>query len=517
MCRWCWIIAESPAIKRGEIEPWKSQIKRLAGFSNVHCKISGLLTESDVQNWSDDQLKIYASHIADCFGTHRIMFGSDWPVLELVGKYRDWYDFSLLFTEGWSESEKRSFYHENAIDFYRLSNPPGIPSCLNLANKTALVTEPPPASARAVAETFAAVGASVWIADRDETGGQAVAMKVGGRFLALDVSSDAACAEAAMNVGPAGCAGQRRGHRPRRHVDDTASADLDRLYQVNVRGVFQLLQGVCACDARAKSGRRDKYGFHRRNRCRARTIGLHNDQIRGCRADQGAGAGSFTCWRAFQLHLSMVAWRRHSYQMRLKEYPDPRAAYHEMSATQLTGRMARPEEIAAAALYLAADESAMVTGSAVHNRRRLDGREIAMKIIRYIDPKGTIGYAVLQSDGSALKLAGNCFDILKISHQKAKVVRMLSPIEPSAIICIGLNYRRHALERTRKFRSIRGIFQGHQHRPTSRRADPDSPNICAAKKWITNANWPLSLAGRARTSRAKKRWIMCWVTPAATT
>jgi 2-keto-3-deoxy-L-fuconate dehydrogenase len=50
--------------------------------------------------------------------------------------------------------------------------------------------------------------------------------------------------------------------------------------------------------------------------------------------------------------------------MRLKEYPDPRAAYHEMSATQLTGRMARPEEIAAA-LYLAADESAMITGSAL--------------------------------------------------------------------------------------------------------------------------------------------------------
>jgi NAD(P)-dependent dehydrogenase (short-subunit alcohol dehydrogenase family) len=48
---------------------------------------------------------------------------------------------------------------------------------------------------------------------------------------------------------------------------------------------------------------------------------------------------------------------------RLKEYPDPEAAYREMSATQLTGRMARPEEIAAAALYLAADESAMVTGS----------------------------------------------------------------------------------------------------------------------------------------------------------
>jgi NAD(P)-dependent dehydrogenase (short-subunit alcohol dehydrogenase family) len=50
-------------------------------------------------------------------------------------------------------------------------------------------------------------------------------------------------------------------------------------------------------------------------------------------------------------------------QARIASYPDPAAAYREMSSTQLTGRMAKPEEIAAAALYLAADESAMVTGS----------------------------------------------------------------------------------------------------------------------------------------------------------
>jgi NAD(P)-dependent dehydrogenase (short-subunit alcohol dehydrogenase family) len=50
---------------------------------------------------------------------------------------------------------------------------------------------------------------------------------------------------------------------------------------------------------------------------------------------------------------------------RLAEYPDPEKAYREMSSTQLNGRMARPEEIAAAALYLAADESEMVTGSSL--------------------------------------------------------------------------------------------------------------------------------------------------------
>ena len=49
---------------------------------------------------------------------------------------------------------------------------------------------------------------------------------------------------------------------------------------------------------------------------------------------------------------------------RLEEYPDPEAAYREMASTQLFGRMIRPEEIAAAALYLASDASHMVTGTA---------------------------------------------------------------------------------------------------------------------------------------------------------
>ena len=49
---------------------------------------------------------------------------------------------------------------------------------------------------------------------------------------------------------------------------------------------------------------------------------------------------------------------------RLREYPDPEAAYRQMAESQALGRMGTPEEIAASILYLVSDEAAFVTGSA---------------------------------------------------------------------------------------------------------------------------------------------------------
>ena len=67
-----------------------------------------------------------------------------------------------------------------------------------------------------------------------------------------------------------------------------------------------------------------------------------------------------------------------------------------------------------------------------------------MKIIRYQDSHGNIGHAAMQTDGTALKLAGNILHSAKITGEKADVAKLLAPIEPTTIICIGLNYRRHA-------------------------------------------------------------------------
>ena len=74
-----------------------------------------------------------------------------------------------------------------------------------------------------------------------------------------------------------------------------------------------------------------------------------------------------------------------------------------------------------------------------------------MKIIRYRDKNGNIGYAAQQDDGSALILTGDIYNSSQVTQKKADVAKLLAPVVPSSIICIGLNYRRHAEETGAKF------------------------------------------------------------------
>jgi 2-keto-4-pentenoate hydratase/2-oxohepta-3-ene-1,7-dioic acid hydratase in catechol pathway len=81
-----------------------------------------------------------------------------------------------------------------------------------------------------------------------------------------------------------------------------------------------------------------------------------------------------------------------------------------------------------------------------------------MKIIRYQDKLGNIGYASKQADGSALKLDGTLYNGLRATSTKAEVSRLLAPVEPTSIICIGLNYRKHAEETGAKFPEFPVVF-----------------------------------------------------------
>ena len=107
-----------PAIRTGGWEPWATQIRELASLPHVYCKVSGLLMEADPATWHRDEILRYASHVVDCFGTERVMYGSDWPVVTLADRSSDWYPLTQQLTAGWSENERGDFYAGNARGFY---------------------------------------------------------------------------------------------------------------------------------------------------------------------------------------------------------------------------------------------------------------------------------------------------------------------------------------------------------------------------------------------------------------
>ena len=109
-----------PAIRHGRLEPWRADMACLAAQENVCCKLSGLLTEAEPQRRRDEDLTPYAASVVECFGTERVLYGSDWPVLTLAGSCGDWYGFTERFTSGWTAAERRRFYAENAIRVYAL-------------------------------------------------------------------------------------------------------------------------------------------------------------------------------------------------------------------------------------------------------------------------------------------------------------------------------------------------------------------------------------------------------------
>lgn len=109
-----------PGIRAGLREPWWSQMRELASFTNVACKISGVVTEADRAAWTYDQVAPYIAHAIDCFGFDRVVFGGDWPVMELATHYRDWVAVVDRVTAGVPEADLRKLYRDNAIRHYRL-------------------------------------------------------------------------------------------------------------------------------------------------------------------------------------------------------------------------------------------------------------------------------------------------------------------------------------------------------------------------------------------------------------
>ncbi|MDP8243852.1 MAG: amidohydrolase family protein [Candidatus Hinthialibacter antarcticus] len=109
-----------PLIKDRVLSPWDANLRELAKYPNVYCKVSGMVTEADWTNWTPDDLKPYLDVVFDAFGPERIMLGSDWPVCTVAGSYQDILNIPLNSIESLSIEDQEKIKSKNARRAYKL-------------------------------------------------------------------------------------------------------------------------------------------------------------------------------------------------------------------------------------------------------------------------------------------------------------------------------------------------------------------------------------------------------------
>lgn len=226
----------------------------------------------------------------------------------------------------------------------------------------------------AICACFAEAGATVYVLDLDPRGGNRVVEAIrsaGGaaEFIECDVSQGPSCGAAAARIlaGIGGRCDVLVNNAGIGHVGTiltTTPEDLDRLYAVNVKGILHMTRELLPAMIARQSGSvinmasiggivgvRDRLAY---TATKFAVVGI----TKAAALDHAESKVRFNCICPGRVETPFV-------QARLKEYPDPKKAYDEMASTQALKRMGRPEEIAASALYLAANESQFVTGSAL--------------------------------------------------------------------------------------------------------------------------------------------------------
>jgi len=109
-----------PYMAKGEMQPWADQISEIASHENVVVKVSGLFTEANWSDWSQETFRPYLDHVLNSFSPSRMMFGSDWPVCLLAATYTDTINLMEEFTKNFTKSEQESFWAGTAKRAYKL-------------------------------------------------------------------------------------------------------------------------------------------------------------------------------------------------------------------------------------------------------------------------------------------------------------------------------------------------------------------------------------------------------------
>jgi L-fuconolactonase len=109
-----------PDIAHAGWQPWADDLAAIARHTRACCKLSGLVTEAG-RGWTVDALRRYVGHVLDSFGSERVIWGSDWPVLTLAASYAEWADASDALIAGLTRGERDAIYGGNARRFYDLA------------------------------------------------------------------------------------------------------------------------------------------------------------------------------------------------------------------------------------------------------------------------------------------------------------------------------------------------------------------------------------------------------------
>jgi predicted TIM-barrel fold metal-dependent hydrolase len=109
-----------PDIAAGALEPWQDDIERLAELPNVACKISGVLSYCDPQRADLAAVAPYVEHCIAAFGWDRLVWGSDWPLVEINSSLGEWVSISRQIVAGADEADQRKLFSDNAARIYGL-------------------------------------------------------------------------------------------------------------------------------------------------------------------------------------------------------------------------------------------------------------------------------------------------------------------------------------------------------------------------------------------------------------
>jgi L-fuconolactonase len=107
-----------PSIADGLMQPWERDLRELAKFENVYCKLSGMVTEARWGQWSGKDFKPYLDVVLEAFGAERLMMGSDWPVCTLSGNYADVMGIVLKWMETMPAASREEVLGGNCARFY---------------------------------------------------------------------------------------------------------------------------------------------------------------------------------------------------------------------------------------------------------------------------------------------------------------------------------------------------------------------------------------------------------------